>query len=59
MGQLKRWMTIFGFRRGGEGDGLPLINPAIPRKQVWTLIAIFAVVAIVLAVLHHTIAPWL
>lgn len=52
-------MAIFGLRRGGDGDGLPLINPAIPRKQLWTFIAVYALLAIILAVLHHTIAPWI
>lgn len=41
-------------------DGrLPLINPAIPRKQLWMFIAFYAAFGIILVVLHHTIAPWI
>ena len=38
---------------------LPLINPAIPRKQLWTFIGMFALIGIIMSILHHTIAPWI
>lgn len=59
MRQVKRWMAILGLRRGDAGEGLPLINPAIPRKQLWRFIALYALFGIILIVLHHTVAPWL
>jgi hypothetical protein len=59
MARLSRWLIIFGFKRGEVDGGIPLINPAIPRKQLWTFIAVYAVIGVILAILHHTVAPWL
>jgi hypothetical protein len=58
MRQLNRWLVIFGFKRG-NGEGLPLINPAIPRPLLWKYIAMFALVGIIMSILHHTVAPWI
>ena len=38
---------------------LPLINPAVPRKQLWMFVGFYALFAIILAVLHHTLLHWL
>ncbi|HEV7191633.1 MAG TPA: hypothetical protein VGN35_00380 [Jatrophihabitantaceae bacterium] len=38
---------------------IPLINPEVPRRQLWMFIGFYAVFGIILVILHHTIAPWI
>ena len=57
MRRLNRGLQALGLQHK-EGRE-PLINPAVPRKQLWMFVGFFALFGIILAVLHHTIAPWI